>query len=443
MGNEIRIEDYDCIGFDLDHTLLRYNITNLVRMEYECLSEFLVKQRGYDPEYLYKPLTGDAIDFMQKGLILDLDKGNILKISADGTILLASHGTKMLTTRQIEETYTNNGQWEALKLLTNDPVAVWNGPVSLKLRALLDYFDMPFALVFARAVDALDAKNSIPHYDIWPDICAAAVDMYDRGQFKKDAGNFFPQLKKNPEKYLHKCSQNTINWLKLLRNKKNNRKLTFLITGSNADFTNFTATYAMGSDWKSLFDVIVCFAKKPGFFTESRPFWSVSGETHQEVEKISDTKIVQGGMYSQGNWNGLKEFLSRTCNNPSPKCLYIGDNLIQDIYVPSKFCGLDTVVINEEYHAEILSPLDLHPDRAYLVSDNNWGSYFYLPNHSLTHWSNYIKRYARICIPSIDFIAGFPVDHVFEAFDEASGINDSITANTKANGFHPHHSSHV
>ncbi|XP_018344153.1 PREDICTED: 5'-nucleotidase domain-containing protein 1-like isoform X1 [Trachymyrmex septentrionalis] len=87
-----KFTNYDCIGFDLDNTLLRYNVTNLVCMEYEMLARYLVEIRGYN-ENLLKPLTDDDLDFMQKGLLLDMERGNVLRISPDGVIRRACHDT--------------------------------------------------------------------------------------------------------------------------------------------------------------------------------------------------------------------------------------------------------------------------------------------------------------------------------------------------------------
>lgn len=78
MANkEFTLKHYDSIGFDLDNCLVRYNVANCLSMEYRILAEFLV-QKGYS-ENLLKPLDDD-IDFLQKGLILDFEKGNLLRI---------------------------------------------------------------------------------------------------------------------------------------------------------------------------------------------------------------------------------------------------------------------------------------------------------------------------------------------------------------------------
>ena len=75
------LDDYDCIGFDLDHTLCRYNIGPMVRLEYDLLAEFLVMKKGYDPSIRTRSITDDA-DFVCKGLTLDCEKGNL--VSCEG-----------------------------------------------------------------------------------------------------------------------------------------------------------------------------------------------------------------------------------------------------------------------------------------------------------------------------------------------------------------------
>ena len=53
------IDDYDCIGFDLDHTLCRYNVGNLVRLVFELLADYLVNKKGYDDSIRKKNFDDD------------------------------------------------------------------------------------------------------------------------------------------------------------------------------------------------------------------------------------------------------------------------------------------------------------------------------------------------------------------------------------------------
>ena len=60
------LEHYDCIGFDLDHTLCRYNIGPMIRLEYRLLTEFLVHKKGYDPAIKLRRYEDDQ-DMVCKG----------------------------------------------------------------------------------------------------------------------------------------------------------------------------------------------------------------------------------------------------------------------------------------------------------------------------------------------------------------------------------------
>ncbi|XP_044591006.1 5'-nucleotidase domain-containing protein 1 [Cotesia glomerata] len=417
-----KLSDYDCIGFDLDHTLLWYNVTNMVEMEYQVLTKYLVTKKNYNPDFLQKPLTPKDIDFMQKGLVLDFDRGNILKPDSKGVIQHVNHGSTSLSLAQINSIYPNQ-RWESLDAFINNPLDVWEGPHSKKMRALMDYYDMPASLAFARAVDDIDSRNGgeVEKYEAWNDVTEALTNMYERGQFKKNLGEYFVNLKSNPDKYLRKCSQEIVSWLKELKKTR----VTFLVTGSNLDFADFTATHTIGEDWRSLFDVIVCFAKKPGFFTGSRPFLALEG--YEEAQEVKGDELIRGGIYSQGNWKELKSLFGKITGKSEPKCLYLGDNLIQDVFVPAGHAGLDTVVVSEEMHAEGMDHITLpHPDAETMLS-NYWGSYFSVKinndnngvkNFEKSYWSFLIENYSKLCIPSIKLIARNPLDKIYDSFDK-------------------------
>ncbi|XP_011880145.1 PREDICTED: 5'-nucleotidase domain-containing protein 1 [Vollenhovia emeryi] len=409
--------DYGCVGFDLDNTLLRYNVTNLVHMEYEVLSRFLVDERGYSGKRLLKPLTDYELDFMQKGLLLDCERGNVLKVGADRVIHRACHGTRLLTAAEIEETYPSRRS-DVTDAFCRDPMSLWNGPLSQKLRSLLDYFDIVASVAFARAVDTLDEEKGSPlgRYEVWPDVLAGLVAMFSREHFQTDQG-VFGHIKRNPGKYLRKCSPDTISWLRELKK----RSATFLLTGSNADFADFTASYALGEDWRSLFDIAVCYAKKPGFFIQTRPFLDVVN--NNETDTVSK-ELRRGEMYSQGNWVELLEFLARV-NQPvdgetNRRCLYVGDNLLQDIYVPNVYAHFDTLAVIEEQMSEEKPCRLLTDSDRQILNSKLWGSYFRIRDLSIdvdTLWGHIIMQHAKLSIPDISFVTRIPLDERISCFD--------------------------
>ncbi|EZA52101.1 5'-nucleotidase domain-containing protein [Ooceraea biroi] len=279
MNDTFRFTDYDCIGFDLDNTLLRYNVTSLVRMEYEELAGFLVNQRGYSGAHLLKPLTEDDLDFMQKGLMLDLERGNVLRVSPDGVIRRASHGSRLLSVDRIKEIYPEQ-RWDVTDAYCSDMLSAWNGPPSKKIRSLLDYFDMSASIA--------------------------------------------------------QC-------------------------------------------------------------------------------------LKRGEIYSQGNWNDLVKFLTSITGKADQRCLYVGDNLIQDIYVPNAYIRCDTLAVIEEQMSEGMLHHGLtHPDEK-ILNSKLWGSFFCLKDSTVnvdSLWGHVIKKHAKLCIPEIDVVVQRPLEEPIPSFDK-------------------------
>ncbi|XP_005176779.1 5'-nucleotidase domain-containing protein 1 [Musca domestica] len=406
---EFRMADYDIIGFDLDGTLLRYNLSNMVPLVYELLVKYLVEERSYPRELLQKQFNRD---FIQKGLIVDTERGNLLKLSEDGKILKAAHGTRSLQESEIEAVYGKARIWSIAKEYIDDPLSAWNGPVSEKLRSLLDYFDIAASLVFGHAVDTIDElseKNENPleknNYEIWPDLLSGLIKIYTRENFANRESPYFEALKNEPEKYLVKTDNKVLD---LLRELKSSGKALYLLTGSNIDFANLTASYALGADWKKLFNVVVSFGKKPGFFYMQRQFLQVKNLTEVEGSELSleDALATNGSCYSQGNWQQLKTSLSKNVvgkEDNETRCLYVGDNLIQDVYTPFTKASMDTIALSEE-----LLENDNNYEYKNIVHSTKWDSYFSI-NGAPTLWSKNMEKYSRLCVSSMDVIAAVPV----------------------------------
>ncbi|KAK5639395.1 hypothetical protein RI129_011887 [Pyrocoelia pectoralis] len=412
--HHVKFSDYDCLGFDLDNTICRYKIGAMIKLEYETLSKYLVEQKGYPSNHLLKPMEGN-LDFMLKGLILDVENGNLLRIASDGHIIHGSHGTRELKREQLRNYYGTPCRWEATDQFSNDPLHTWNGPFSEKMRTLLDYFDMPAGLVFARAVDSLDEQNGGPlkSYKVWPDLLEAIQEMFQKEHFQLNKGGYFKEIKENPQHYIHKCSDDLINWFKTLRDRN---KLLFLITGSNIDFASHTASNSLGTDWKNLFDIIICFAKKPGFFISDRQFIALDG--FEEIGPIDEKELKRGGVYTYGNWKGLCNFLKKHSELNEPKIVYFGDNLVQDVYTPSVHTPCDAVAICEELEAEgVFGHGRNHADELFLIS-STWGSYFrHEESRKHTIWHDIITKHSKTCIPSLEYVASKPIDYEYGSIE--------------------------
>jgi HAD superfamily 5'-nucleotidase-like hydrolase len=389
MVNSFDFASYDCIGFDLDNTLAEYNEQELINLIYEIIANCMVNNYNYNPNDLLKPVTDD-IDFIRKGLTLDIERGNIVSLADDGTVLRASYGTRLLSAAEIKDIYGSDRAWNVGIQHCNDFLTTWNGQLSEKIRSSLDYFDMCVPLIFARSIDSLAGHQSVTAYNVWMHIFNSLCSMFKKENYKDNCGGYYDTLKQNPDKYIKKRSPEFLNWIISL--KKAN-KTTFLITGSDYDYGEFIARNALGPDWEKHFDIVVYYARKPGFFSQNREF-KVAGP--QETV-VSPEKLEFGQSYREGNWTDLHQLFTKSLNKV-PKCLYIGDNLIQDVYAPAKFKCCDTVAVVKE-----LTKFDRRIDEELFLS-NTWGSIFYDKlNSKSTIWDKVVNNYSKLYVPSLDW----------------------------------------
>jgi len=167
------------------------------------------------------------------------------------------------------------------------------GPV---IHSFMDFFDIAAPLLCARLVDVVDRLNNggkpMEEYFFWPDVQEGLRSMFVRTNFASGEGGYFPEVKAHPEKYIHRRRPEFREWLRGLRA---NGKYLYVITGSHVDFASHVASYALGDDWKELFDIVIFFARKPSFFLEKRPFWRLDGA--KEVESFEGWEDLETGDY--------------------------------------------------------------------------------------------------------------------------------------------------
>lgn len=413
----LRLSDYDCVGFDLDNTLCEYRIGPMVQMIYDVLADHLVDEYGYSARHLKRPVdTG----FLQRGLILDAERGNVLKLNGGGRILRATHGTRFMSDAEIVSAYGADRTWSVAETFVENFMDTWNGPLTEKIRPLCDYFDIPVSLVFGRCVDGVDEVSRPLAYHIWPDVLKGLVYMYSRENFSANTGVYFPLLKSTPSLYYNKCPDYVLDWLRELKKTKK----VFLVSGSHVDYANFTATQSLGPNWKELFDIAVFYSRKPGFFTSNRPFYSTDDQMLNECEIVEQLRF--GNIYSQGNWSDLHDLFKKETGKSNPKCLYMGDNILQDVIAPSKFSNLDTIAVVEEMKLDS-DEIDPNPDNE-MLRPNKWSSYLVdTDKKESSVWTSFIANHGKLCVPSIKSLAKKPLNFEFTPFSK----------NKLYNGFFP------
>lgn len=455
-----RLSDYDCIGFDLDHTLIQYKLDNLYPLIYSCFTQVLVKERGYDPSLLEDDFD-DLKDFCLRGLVLDAKKGNILKLGKDGFILRATHGTRQMSNEEITDCYGEKHMWTDFSSLEENPIQH-----SSIFRVFENYFDLPLVVICARIVDVIDEKNGKPEeYNFWPDILSSLRQIFNPSSFGAQQGYYFSSVKQNTSKFVKPCSKKIIEWIKSL---KEGKQTVFLLTNSFIDYTNLLMNYAVGKDWSKMFDIIVCMAGKPGFFKTDEPlpkFHQLEGE--KEVCTVQELK--ENNIYSRGNHRDFTSFLQKQTNQDNPKVLFFGDSIRSDLYPSAVFGGWHVITVLEEMESEgmvtcenecsvedgprskkarlAMHEIEIEKNKEEVLLSNQWGSFFVHHkankngvinntctvegNHICekkparsemnTYWGDLIQKYSTLAIPRIDFITELPLDYTFEPFSASTG----------------------
>ncbi|XP_070273606.1 5'-nucleotidase domain-containing protein 1 isoform X2 [Myotis yumanensis] len=452
MAQHFSLAACDVVGFDLDHTLCRYNLPESAPLIYDSFAQFLVKEKGYDKELL--TVTPEDWDFCCKGLALDLEDGNFIKLADNGTVLRASHGTRMLAPEELAKEYGGK-EWKYF--MSDTGMALRSG----KYYFYDNYFDLPGALLCARVVDSLTKNNGQKTFDFWKDIVAGIQHNYKISAFRENCGIYFPEIKRDPGKYLHSCPESVKKWLRQL---KNAGKILVLITSSHSDYCRLLCNHILGNDFADLFDIVITNALKPGFFSHlpsQRPFrtlgrspltkkdvtHAVFSENDEEQEALPS--LEKPGWYSQGNAVHLYDLLKKMTGKPEPQVVYFGDSMHSDIFPARHYSNWETVLILEElkgdrdWKPEESEPLEKkgkyegQKGKPLYSLSKKWGSFFTdsisgLENTEdslVSTWScKRISTYSTIAIPSIEAIAELPLDYKFTRFSS----NNSKTA-----GYYP------
>ena len=325
VNRTLNLKKIKYIGLDMDHTLIRYNTENFERLSHSKILEKLVSGKNY-PEQI-KKLTFD-FHFALRGLVVDRQKGNLLKLNRYTAIRNSFHGLKPLDFKVHQKVYKST----YIDLSKSDYLAV----------------DTSFSYSLADAYSQLvDMKDSHPDLN-FPDYAQMADDVLDALDEAHRDGSLKSAVRENLSHYIIKDESMVAGLEKF---KKHGKKI-FLLTNSDFHYTKMLLDFAINpflkenKSWLDLFEVIVTFAQKPKFFYESSRFLKVDPATGlmTNMEEKLSRGVYQGG-------NALK--FTTDFDLDGDEILYIGDHIYGDILRLKKECNWRTAMIIEELEHEI------------------------------------------------------------------------------------------
>ena len=324
INRSLNMRRIKAIGFDMDHTLVRYHTEQFEKFAYYAVIEKLISLKNYPA--LIKDLKFDFERVIQ-GLVLDIKRGNILKLSRFGKVKNSYHGTQKLDFNQQKEIYLNQ------EIDPADP----------HMQSLDTSFSASHGVLFSQLVDIKDQNQELlPSYSIIADDIKEMLDLVHRDGTLKD------EVRNNVKKYIIKDPELP----HYLENYKEQGKKLMIITNSDYKYTKLLMDYAFNpflqqhKDWTELFDITITLSFKPHFFTGKSIFLSIDPKT--ALMSNTDEKISKG-IFQGGN----AKKLMRDLNLEPSEILYIGDHIYGDVLSLKKSFNWRTALVFAPLQQEI------------------------------------------------------------------------------------------
>ena len=312
------------IGLDMDHTLIRYKTANFENLVFELIVNELITNKHYPKSIRqFKFNMNEAI----RGLVVDSENGNILKLNRYGAIRQSYHGTKPI-------------RFDEQKILYRSTYVDLGDPNYMVIDTS---FSIAFCVLYRHLIDFKDKHSqNLPSYRIIATDVLSAVDkVHADGSLKQ-------QISDNLDHFVIKDHALINDIQRYLRHGKK----VFIVTNSEFHYTKTLLDYAInpflpqGQTWLNLFEYVITLANKPRFFYDNLRFLSIDPSSGSISNYIG--KIVPG-VYQGGNATTFTDDLSLNGDD----ILYVGDHIYGDILRLKKDCNWRTALVVEELGAEI------------------------------------------------------------------------------------------
>ena len=365
---------YNAIGFDMDHTFVRYKMRNFIKLVNQSASIYLVARKKYPQEIFPTNEEDSKMKYkMSFRVVFDHKTGILLKIGSNNLIMRAYFGWKQLSKAEIMALYGKNPILENFQILSARHQDFTN---------LHEFYGASLVPLLAQIVHLksegkFDVLNEKDYYQIMADLnegldfnyCIDDLEAFKRADYR---GYFYPKLLTEPRHYVNKTSPEVIDRLKKLKEK--GIKI-FLCSNNFYEVADMMMKEAMGDNWLELFDFVIFNAAKPKFFTSevAPPFLDLNRKPIADCTEILQGKMAGlGKVILGGHAHHINQFMIEHVRKDF-KVLFFGDTIVTDcIYAFDKHHQnyWDTVLIMEE-----LQELEHgYPEKEYYGYWLFWGS---------------------------------------------------------------------
>ena len=274
-NRRVKMEHIDLIGFDLDHTLLHYNHTELDQLCIDLTLDALVEKKGYPVEI--KELSYDLTSAI-RGLVVDLNLGHVLKLDRHSRVKRVRHGHQFLPKSEHAKLY------RGVRFRQSEERYRWIDTL----------YEPAEVVIYSALVDYFDQRGNGPSYrQLYLDFLEVLTQKHRQGAIQA-------VVAKQPDRFVHGAPDlaETLKWIRRAG------KTCFILTNSPWNYTNRIMEHLLpkaqhGIPWREHFHFVVVSASKPSFFRETTPFVELNAETG-EVKQEEVQCFANGGVYSGG-----------------------------------------------------------------------------------------------------------------------------------------------
>jgi HAD superfamily 5'-nucleotidase-like hydrolase len=313
------------IGYDLDYTLVHYNVRAWEERAYDHARRQLLAQGWPVADLVFDP------GLVMRGLVVDTQLGNLVKVDRFGFVKAALHGTERLSWPDTRKAYAR----QLVDL--SDPRYDFANTL----------FSLSEACLFTQLVPRLDRgelEAGTSYRGLYRKVREAMGRAHVEGELKRE-------ILADPDAFVELDPDVP---RALLDQKEAGKKL-LVITNSDWDYARAMLSYAFdrflpsGTTWRDLFDLTVVAARKPLFFTEKGPLLRV-------VDEEGRLEPVRGGEPANGVYfGGHAALVEERLGIGGESILYVGDHVYTDVNVSKKLQRWRTALVLRELERELRS----------------------------------------------------------------------------------------
>lgn len=338
VNRTLNMKKIKAIGFDMDYTIVRYKSEAFEQFTHQETLKKLVSEKGYPTDILKLKFEYNRVI---QGLVIDKQRGNLLKLSRFGKVKLSYHGLRPIDFKTQQDLYGNGvidlGDTHIQSLDTN--FAVSNG------------------VLYSQLVDLKEQGLALPDYDTLAIEIKEALDICHSDGTLKDhvRANLSDFIIQDPD------------MVALFERYKRYGKRLLVITNSDFNYTKLLLDYTINpflkehKSWSDLFEITITLASKPRFFTTKSPFLSIDPKTG--LMSNFEGKI-QPGIY-QGGFAGK---LQKDLGLEGDDILYLGDHIYGDVVSIKKTFNWRTALVLEPLKEEIEAIKNSAPIQAEILA---------------------------------------------------------------------------